>query len=153
VFAIDARNYKVLAHFIVYPRPRSVDFLPDGSCAFIPSESVARLDAVNYNVLQPIKPSESTRHMGVRAGARRENDLRKRRPLWNRGCAQRKQVNTIKVGTRRWGMAISPDGKYLFTANGPSDDVSVVDLTAANEVARVKAGGNPWGVAVVAQSK
>jgi YVTN family beta-propeller protein len=61
-------------------------------------------------------------------------------------------VNTIKVGTRPWGMAISPDGKYLFTANGPSNDVSVVDLAAAKEVARVKAGGSPWGVAVVAKS-
>jgi len=28
------------------------------------------------------------------------------------------------------------DGKFLFAANGPSDDVSVVDLGAEKEVAR-----------------
>ena len=56
----------------------------------------------------------------------------------------------------RWGpapgaSAISPDGKYLFTANGPSDDVSVVDLKTNQEIKRVKAGKSPWSVAVVRQ--
>jgi YVTN family beta-propeller protein len=58
-------------------------------------------------------------------------------------------LNTIKVGTRPWGIVITPDGKFLYSANGPSDDVSVVDLATDKEVARVKAGGSPWGVAVV----
>jgi YVTN family beta-propeller protein len=38
----------------------------------------------------------------------------------------------------------------LFSANGPSNDVSVVDLAAGKEIARVKAGASPWGVAIVA---
>ena len=47
------------------------------------------------------------------------------------------------------GIAISPDGKYLFSANGPSDDVSVVDLAKGKEITRVRAGSGPWGVTVV----
>ena len=62
-------------------------------------------------------------------------------------------LNTIKVGARPWGIAISPDGKFLFAANGPSDDVSVVDLDAEKELARVKAGGSPWGIVVVPVAK
>ena len=58
-------------------------------------------------------------------------------------------TNIIKVGARPWGIAISPDGKYLFSANGPSDDVSVVDLANAKEVARIRAGQSPWGIVVV----
>lgn len=140
------------------PRPRSIDFLPDGSRAFVPSESAAELnvvDTANFKVLQAIKLPESTRPMEVRlapggkaiyvSGGRSGTVV----ALDARTYAV---VNTIKVGTRPWGMAISPDGKYLFTANGPSNDVSVVDLAAAKEVARVKAGGSPWGVAVVAKS-
>jgi YVTN family beta-propeller protein len=46
-------------------------------------------------------------------------------------------------------MALSPDGKFLYTANGPSNDVSVVDLGANTEIARVKAGASPWSVTVV----
>jgi YVTN family beta-propeller protein len=53
------------------------------------------------------------------------------------------------VGARPWGVALSPDGSRLFAANGPSDDVSVIDTAAAKEVARVKAGRGPWGVIVV----
>jgi YVTN family beta-propeller protein len=58
-------------------------------------------------------------------------------------------LNTIKVGARPWGIALSPDGKFLYSANGTSDDVSVVDLATEMEVGRVKAGERPWGVTVV----
>jgi YVTN family beta-propeller protein len=46
-------------------------------------------------------------------------------------------------------MVLSPDGKFLYTANGPSNDVSVVDLATNKEIARVAAGASPWSVAVV----
>jgi YVTN family beta-propeller protein len=62
-------------------------------------------------------------------------------------------LHTIKVGTRPWGIGFSPDGKYLFTANGPSNDVSVVDLAANQEIAKVKAGSSPWGIAIVPTSR
>jgi YVTN family beta-propeller protein len=56
---------------------------------------------------------------------------------------------TIKVGKRPWGIAISPDGKKLYVANGPSDDVSVVDVAQEKETGRIKCGQSPWGVTVV----
>jgi YVTN family beta-propeller protein len=53
------------------------------------------------------------------------------------------------------GVALSPRrGGYLFTANGGSDDVSVIDVTralagdAGAEVARIPVGVGPWGIAV-----
>jgi YVTN family beta-propeller protein len=60
------------------------------------------------------------------------------------------EMNSIKAGTRPWGIIISPDGKFLYSANGPSNDVSVVDLAAGKEVKRIKAGASPWGIAIVA---
>jgi YVTN family beta-propeller protein len=44
---------------------------------------------------------------------------------------------------------VSSDGKTLFTANGPSNDVSIVDIASRTVKARVKAGDRPWGVAYV----
>jgi YVTN family beta-propeller protein len=38
----------------------------------------------------------------------------------------------------------------LLSANGPSNDVSVVDLSTDKEVARVKVGERPWGITAVA---
>jgi YVTN family beta-propeller protein len=37
----------------------------------------------------------------------------------------------------------------VFTANGPSHDVSVVDVASRAVKARVKAGERPWGIVYV----
>jgi YVTN family beta-propeller protein len=52
----------------------------------------------------------------------------------------------VEVGERPWGIAASPDGKTVFTANGPSNDVSFVDVASRSVTARVKVGDRPWGV-------
>ena len=55
-------------------------------------------------------------------------------------------LKEIPVGTRPWGMALSDDGRFLYTANGPSNDVSVVDTTSLSTVKRIAVGQSPWGV-------
>ena len=54
------------------------------------------------------------------------------------------------TGERPWGVALSPDEKLLFTASGPSNDVSVVDIATQTVVKNIRAGALPWGVIVVA---
>jgi YVTN family beta-propeller protein len=54
----------------------------------------------------------------------------------------------VKVGDRPWGIALSPDGKMLYTANGPSNDVSVVDTDTLTVIGKIKAGERPWGIAI-----
>ena len=58
-------------------------------------------------------------------------------------------LKSIKAGTRPWGIIISPDGKFLYSANGPSNDISVIDLATETEVQRIKAGASPWGILLV----
>ena len=60
-------------------------------------------------------------------------------------------VASVEVGTRPWGIALTPDGRYLYTANGPSNDVSVVDTESMGVVATISVGERPWGVAIVGQ--
>lgn len=50
---------------------------------------------------------------------------------------------SIPVGTRVWGIRLSPNGEAFFTANGASDDVSVVDTSRRQEIKRIKAGAGP----------
>jgi YVTN family beta-propeller protein len=52
------------------------------------------------------------------------------------------------VGTRPWGIGISPDGRQVYTANGPSGDVTIIDTASATVAAKVAVGGSPWGIAV-----
>ncbi len=59
----------------------------------------------------------------------------------------------MAVGARPWGIALSPDGARLYTANGPSNDVSVVDTATMSLVTKIPVGQSPWGVAVSSVSR
>ena len=57
-------------------------------------------------------------------------------------------TQTVEVGARPWGIALSRDGKRLYSANGPSGDVTVVDTAKLQVITHVTVGKSPWGVAV-----
>jgi YVTN family beta-propeller protein len=57
-------------------------------------------------------------------------------------------VATVAVGVRPWGIALTSDGRKLYTANGPSNDVTVVDTETMQVLKKIPAGELPWGVAV-----
>lgn len=61
-------------------------------------------------------------------------------------------TGAIAVGTRPWGLALSPDHARAFTANGPSDDVGIIDPRPMTLIGRVKVGTGPWGVIAVANA-
>jgi YVTN family beta-propeller protein len=52
------------------------------------------------------------------------------------------------IGARPWGIGISADGKLLYTANGSSGDVSVVDAETGKVIRKIATGGGPWGISV-----
>jgi YVTN family beta-propeller protein len=52
------------------------------------------------------------------------------------------------VGQRVWNLAFSPDQKQLYTTNGISNDVSIINLVEQKVVKSVAVGRYPWGVAV-----
>ena len=43
-------------------------------------------------------------------------------------------------------IAVSADGHKIYTANGPSGDVSVVDIATGTVDRRIAVGKSPWGV-------
>lgn len=49
------------------------------------------------------------------------------------------------------GAALSSDGRRLFTANGNSNPVSVIDARTEMVVATVPVGSESWGLAVVGE--
>ena len=66
-------------------------------------------------------------------------------------AATNEPVASAEAGTRPWGIGITPDGRFLYTANGPSNDVSVIDTESMTVVATVPAGERPWGIAIVGE--
>ena len=58
-------------------------------------------------------------------------------------------LGSIEAGERPWGITVTPDGKTVFTANGPSNDVSIIDVESRTVKSKVKVGDRPWGVVFV----
>ena len=67
---------------------------------------------------------------------------------WSEIASYLPPIWSVEVGPRPWGVAISPDGKTVYTANGPSNDVSVVDVASRTVTARIPVGSGPWGIAL-----
>jgi YVTN family beta-propeller protein len=44
---------------------------------------------------------------------------------------------------------VSADGNTVFTANGPSNDVSIVDIASRTVNGKVTVGDRPWGIVFV----
>ena len=66
--------------------------------------------------------------------------------------AKNEPVGSIAVGQRPWGVGLLADGRTAYTANGPSNDVSVVDLTTQQVVKKIPVGDRPWGIAILNSS-
>jgi YVTN family beta-propeller protein len=62
-------------------------------------------------------------------------------------------AGSIEAGQRPWGIALSPDDKSIYTANGPSNDVSIIDIATKQVTKKVPVGRGPWGVIVVESKK
>jgi YVTN family beta-propeller protein len=52
----------------------------------------------------------------------------------------------LLVGQRVWHMDFSFDGTTLYTANGVSNDMSVIDVPHLRVLKSVPVGQSPWGV-------
>jgi YVTN family beta-propeller protein len=49
------------------------------------------------------------------------------------------------------GIVLNPSVTRLYTANGASNDVSLVDVKSRKELRQIKVGDGPWGIAVVSK--
>ncbi len=148
---------RVAGRVIVGERPRNAGFVGNDR-ALVPGEFDATLTLVDYAGAKPLRTIRlpaSERPMGMavaptgiayvttgRGGKLYRIDPRD-------AAVSNPVVGSVAVGERPWGVTLSPDGKYAFTANGPGNDVSMVDLRTMRLTGRVPTGGGPWGVLAV----
>jgi len=52
-------------------------------------------------------------------------------------------IDTISVGKRPWGIALSPDAHRLYTADGRPNQVSVIDTDSRKVVGTIPVGERP----------
>ena len=177
VFAFDPDQQRVIATIETGGRPRSVAFSSDGARAYAACENggyVAVIDARSHKLLSKIQLPTGSLPMGTavspdgkelyvstgRGNAIAIIDIQKYNaqgsPLLSareEGEGEESMVTMVPVGNRVWGIALDPSGTKLYTSNGASNDVSVVDLKSRKELRRIKVGDGPWGIAIVSSGK
>jgi YVTN family beta-propeller protein len=156
LYVIDTKADSVRHAITVGKRPRSVVFTHDGERAYAPAEvggNVTVIDATTYRPIATIAvPGKAPKPMGSVIAP----DDSKVYISTGRGgtivildTKTNKWVGTVDVGSRPWGMALSNDGKQLWTADGPpANDVSIIDLSNDQVVKKIPVGKAPWGVAL-----
>ena len=160
VAAIDTTTYMVLKRIPVGPRPRGIGFLPDGSRAYVTLENDAAIArdrqpasrvSAAHRARQTGRDAASPSH-GHHRPSRRDDDLRHHRLVREIASARSCQERDSRVDRGRQaplGRRPAAGRAILYTANGPSNDVSVVDLVTQQVVKKIPVGDRPWGVAVM----
>jgi YVTN family beta-propeller protein len=157
VSIINSSSLEVLKTVHVGLRPRDLAFTPDSKMAYVSGEGDASLSRVPIPSAEPVtrvlQLSQTSRPMGVVFDPARKRVY----VSTGRGGAVAvvqeegsggKLLKEIPVGARPWGIALSRDGRQLYTANGPSDDVTIVDTSSLSVVKKVPVGKGPWSVVV-----
>src|SRR5216684_656716 len=146
ITAIDIATAMPTKTIKVGHRPRSVAFLPDGSRAYVTSENddaVTVVDTAKNEAIQTITLGEpgKIKPMSVLLspdGATLCVSTGRGHKLFLIDTSTNRVRASQEIGERPWGIAFSPDGKTLFSANGPSNDVSVVNLSNLSVTRKVK---------------
>jgi YVTN family beta-propeller protein len=156
VYIVDPTEANVVATIATGARPRSVVFSGDGARAFVADENDATVTVVDTarraaigTITLPPSPTGAARPMGTA----RSPDGQQIYVTTGRGgsvVALDARTGTpartfANVGARPWGVAAYANA--IYTANGSSNDVSVIDVTSG-KVQRVAVGHAPWGVVV-----
>lgn len=157
---IDTETQKIIANTLVDSRPRHAEFIKDGAELWVSSEiggtvtafdtatkaEVAKIefaiDGIHPDRVQPVgfEFSEGDGHAFVALGP--ANHI----AVVNADTYEVEEY--ILVGRRVWHMAFSPDKSLLFTTNGVSGDVTVIDVAKRKAIKTIKVGRFPWGAAL-----
>lgn len=158
---IDAASGEVIDNLLVDTRPRYVAFTPDGKQFWVSSEirgTVTMFDTATRKMLgkidfQPLgkdnPPDRVVQPVGIaftREGARAFVALGRAGLVAEVDPKRLALVRTYPAGWRAWNLALSPDEKRLYTANGLTGDMSAIDIVANKPLGTVKLGGRPWGI-------
>jgi PQQ-dependent catabolism-associated beta-propeller protein len=158
VHFIDAATARLVDSVPVGTRPRDAAFSADGRQLWVSSETRATVAVFSMPDRRPLatidfdddpRAPETVQAVGIALGAARTfvalgrgNAVAEVDP---RTFAIRRY---FPVGQRNWGIAVAPDGRQLYAANGLSGDLTVIDLAGNRTLATLALGGKPWGVVV-----
>jgi YVTN family beta-propeller protein len=158
VTVVDAHTLQVRARVATQKGPRSVTFSPDGKKAWVTNEQSGSLTVIDAMIHVPLwnvsLPGAESRPLGAAIspdGASLFVTTGQGGALFVLDARTDEVQRVIEgLGQRTSGVVVSADGGWVVTANGLSNDVSVVSLLTGEVIARIPVGVGPSAVAFVA---
>jgi PQQ-dependent catabolism-associated beta-propeller protein len=160
VHVIDALAGVVTDNIVVGTRPRRFILLPNGKELWVSNElsgQVSVIDRATNRVsttldfvppgfrqvdVTPVGMTVTKDGSSAIIALGRANHVAFVDPI------SKKVKSYVLVGSRAWGVALSPDESTLYVANGLSDDLSIVDTTTRKAFRTVSVGRVPHSVLV-----
>ncbi len=157
---IDAVTGKTIASLPVGGEPEGVTLSPNGRFVYMSSEEdhrISVIDTATNKVVGAFEVGQRPRFTefsddGAMAFVSAENDG----SITVADAKTHKVLRVIKLEgalTRPVGMAISHDGKKLYTVTGRGKNLLSVDIATGKVLGSVEVGQRPWGVALSPDGK
>ena len=157
---INTESLEIAHNTLVDPRPRAVAFTADSAQLWVSCEiggSVIVIDVATKQIIKKIGfyipgvGEEKIQPVGIAIDDTRRWAYVAIGPA-NRVAVIDAQTYEVKdyllVGQRVWNLGFSSDQLQLFTTNGLSNDISVIDLNQQKVIKSIAVGRFPWGVVV-----
>ena len=156
---IDVEKQEIFANTLVDQRPRYAKFTHDGKFLWVSSEiggTVAVFDVETQEEVGKVNFAIAGVHVdriqpvGMRISS---DDQQVYVALGPANHVAVVNANTFEVekyiltGRRVWHLELLPEEQLLFSTNGASGDVTVVDISADKAIKTIKVGRFPWGAA------
>jgi PQQ-dependent catabolism-associated beta-propeller protein len=161
VHAIDIASGKVVANIKVGKRPRRLAFAAEGAELWVTSEldaSASIISTKDHKLLQTLRfevpgaRAADITPVGIvmsRDGKRAFVGLGRANHVAFIDVATRKVTHLVLAGKRAWNVSLDKAEARLYVVNGLSDDMTVVDVTAAKALKTVSVGRVPYQAVVI----
>jgi PQQ-dependent catabolism-associated beta-propeller protein len=158
---INAETFQIEHNVLVDARPRHAEFTKDGSEVWVSAEIGATVSVIDMDAFEithtihfdvPGVPREAVQAVGVALTSDGRYGFVALGPS-NRVAVVDQEtyevLDYILVGQRVWHLALNGDESRLYTTNGVSGDVTVIEVASLEATRSIPVGRFPWGVIVV----
>ena len=138
ISVIDVSQHRVIATISLGldSRPVEVDLSPDGTQLFVAGGGTSAVYVVDTATGEGISYTPYARNTVSRLS------------LVDTATGEVAHVIKERMGRRPWGVTVSPDGNTVYTANGLSDSVSVIDTGCMCVTGEIAAGRGAHSIEV-----
>ena len=150
---ISGSDYKITKNVIVGARPRASCFSEDGKFVFVTSEISGEISKIRVSDGAVVNKITLSKDMAKPKDILLARDGRtlfvaggRANEIYVVDSINMNVEDSIQVGRRVWGLALSSSGKLLFTTDGLDHQISVIDTNSRTVIKVVKVGQFPWGV-------